>query len=260
MDALVGPALAVTQALLALGNEVTPTELGTLVRNRRAPQIWDANHVAHPAATTPEEIDRLLARAEEHYAGLAHRRFDLGPAVAPALEARLVREGYAQRRFEVMVLEGELRGGSRACDIRAIRDDAGWAAFAALRAVAWTEEAGRLGLSGEPDVAAQTCLVFRAKSPPVRWWLACEGGAPCGYFASWEGVRGIGQVEDLFVHPGHRHRGIATALVHHCVRDCRARGAGPVLLVADPADTPREMYAAMGFRVLAVKREYLRRS
>jgi ribosomal protein S18 acetylase RimI-like enzyme len=103
------------------------------------------------------------------------------------------------------------------------------------------------------------CLVLRAKAPPVRWWLAYEDGEPSGYFSSWEGVGGIGQVEDLFVHPARRHRGIATALVRHCVRDARAHGAGPVVLVADPDDTPREMYAAMGFRVLAHRREYLRR-
>jgi ribosomal protein S18 acetylase RimI-like enzyme len=259
MDALVRPALAVTQAFLALGNEVTPTPLGVFVRNRRAPRIWDANHVAHPAAAAPEEVDRLLATVEAHYAGSPHRRVDLDAAPSPALETRLAREGWIERRFEVMVLDGELRGRGGPCDIRPIAGDAGWAAFEGLRALAWAEESARLGLSGDPGIAAETCRVFRAKAPPVRWWLAFERDEPRGYFASWEGIDGIGQVEDLFVHPAHRHRGIATALVHHCVRDCRAHGAGIVLIVADPADTPREMYAAMGFRVLAVKREYLRR-
>jgi predicted GNAT family acetyltransferase len=66
----------------------------------------------------------------------------------------------------------------------------------------------------------------------------------------------MGQVEDLFTHPDFRHRGLATALIHHCVADARQQGAGPVMLVADAHDTPKDMYAAMGFRPVAAKREY----
>ena len=63
-------------------------------------------------------------------------------------------------------------------------------------------------------------------------------------------------MEDLFTHPEFRHRGLATALIHNCVADCRAHGAGPVVIVCDPGDTPKEMYAAIGFRPIAIKREY----
>ncbi len=47
-----------------------------------------------------------------------------------------------------------------------------------------------------------------------------------------------------------------TALIHAGVADCRSRGAGAVVVVADPHDTPREMYAALGFRPVAIKRIY----
>jgi predicted N-acetyltransferase YhbS len=60
----------------------------------------------------------------------------------------------------------------------------------------------------------------------------------------------------LFVEAAFRHRGLATALIHHCVRRCREAGAGPVVIVADPDDTPKHMYAAMGFRPVATKRDY----
>lgn len=56
-----------------------------------------------------------------------------------------------------------------------------------------------------------------------------------------------------------RPRGVATALIHRAVADCRARGAGPVLIVADVDDTPKRMYAALGFRPLAVEQKYLLR-
>ena len=57
----------------------------------------------------------------------------------------------------------------------------------------------------------------------------------------------------------HRHRGIASALIAHCVQDARERGARPAVIGADPTDTPMRMYAAMGFRPLFMKLNYVRR-
>src|SRR5262249_57474549 len=93
----------------------------------------------------------------------------------------------------------------------------------------------------------------------VRYWLAYVDGQPRGFVASLIGPTGTGQVEDLYVEPEVRHRGLATALIHRGVADCRARGAGPVLIVADGSDTPKAMYAAMGFRPRAVEHKYLLR-
>jgi len=45
-------------------------------------------------------------------------------------------------------------------------------------------------------------------------------------------------------------------LIHLCVRACREAGAGPVVIVADPDDTPKHMYAAMGFRPVGINRAY----
>ena len=60
----------------------------------------------------------------------------------------------------------------------------------------------------------------------------------------------------MFTRAKFRHRGVATALIHRCVADCRAQGAGPVIIIADPDDTPKDMYTAMGFRPLVVLRSY----
>ena len=79
-----------------------------------------------------------------------------------------------------------------------------------------------------------------------------------GYFSSWAGTGGVGQVEDLFVSPRFRRRGIAMALLHHCIARARADGAGPVVIGADPTDTPKEIYARMGFRPVALKRAWWR--
>jgi GNAT superfamily N-acetyltransferase len=86
--------------------------------------------------------------------------------------------------------------------------------------------------------------------------MAYVDDAPVGFFNAWEGIDRLGQVEDLYVLPEFRHRGIATALIHRCVAEARARGAGPIEICADPAETPKEIYAAMGWRPIAVCRQY----
>ena len=125
---------------------------------------------------------------------------------------------------------------------------------------------------------------MQSVSPPVRYWLAYRGGRSEALteLSAWTssrhaiGLRPVlariwggrseglnfrvatGYLDYLFTHPDYRHRGLATALVHHCVADSRKRGAGPVALEADPAGTPKHMYAAMGFRPLSVSHEYLK--
>ena len=79
-----------------------------------------------------------------------------------------------------------------------------------------------------------------------------------GMASVWDGLDGVGYVEDVFVEPAYRHRGLATALLHRCAADTRARGTRALTLVADADDTPQAMYAAMGFRHVATKRRYVR--
>ena len=54
-------------------------------------------------------------------------------------------------------------------------------------------------------------------------------------------------------------RGLATALIAYCVSDARVR-AGPVIIGADPNDTPKLMYASMGFRPLYISANYVKMS
>lgn len=256
MHNLIDGALRVNEANLALGHETFAADGALFVRNTAFPEIYDANHVAHITAETPGGIERLLARVEREYAHCAHRQFHADQTTPAPFEARLLLDGYAKSEALVMLLEGELRCEPRTFDIQPIEDDAGWGAFASLAQLDWAEYRERTGLAEEASVGDTMSRVRRAKSPPLRYWLGYIDGAPRGYFSSWEGTEGVGQVEDLFVQREFRHRGLATALIGHCVRDSRARGAGGVVIVADPTDTPMRMYAAMGFRPVAVKREY----
>ncbi|MDO8615450.1 MAG: GNAT family N-acetyltransferase [Dehalococcoidia bacterium] len=259
MSDLIRAALATNAANLSLGSEVSRADNATFVRNPSHPIIYDANHVRDVTASTPEQIERLLVRVEREYAHAHHRRFDVDFRTPPEFSARLALEGYERNDELVMLLDGAPAGSPGDCDIRPVETQQDWAVYEYLRGRDWQDYASRHNRPPEPQVAASLFALARFRQPPVRHWIAYLEGEPAAYLSSWEGAGGVGQVEDLFALPQFRHRGLATALIHHCVADCRRHGAGPVAIVADAADTPKQMYAAIGFRPLTVVSHWLKR-
>jgi GNAT superfamily N-acetyltransferase len=259
MNPVVRRAVSVDEANRSLGAESFAACGATFVRSRALPIIHDLNHVGAVRAGDAATIDALMARVEVEFAGYRHRQFVLDADTPPELEARLVLDGYDDVEASlVMLLEGELRGAACAHTIQPLTTDADWTAYARLKRLDWAERAARLGLGPLPEVAEGLIACYRAKAPPLRYWLALVDGEPRAFFSSWEGPEGVGQVEDLFVEAPFRHRGIATALIHHAVAAARRAGAGPIAIIADTTDTPKAMYAAMGFRPVAVLRKYTR--
>lgn len=63
-------------------------------------------------------------------------------------------------------------------------------------------------------------------------------------------------MDSLVVDSGHRHRYVATTLIQAIVKDARSQGR-VVFLHADADDTPKEMYARMGFQMVDRQYEYL---
>ncbi len=255
---LISRALDVNAANLALGHEVFDADGARFVRNRAAPDIYDANHVTGITASTEREIDALLARVEREFPGYGHRMFHTDFRTPPLFEARLALDGYDRNEALVMLLEAGLRGQPPHAKITLVEDPADWELLAQLDMLDWLHYRERAGAAPQREAGARMHATHRMKSPPVRFWLVHDEGEPRGFFSSWEGLDGVGQIESLFVQREYRHRGLATALLHHCIADARKHGAGSVVIVADPADTPKDMYAAMGWRPMAVKREYKR--
>jgi GNAT superfamily N-acetyltransferase len=249
-------AIRVDQTHEALGHRTFGAEGAVFISNPALPDIHVANYVRSVTVGTPDAIERLLAKAEREFAGCPHRCFEVDLDTPPAFEAKLVHGGYEPRGFVLMVLEGELQGHAKTVDLALADDERSWAAADRLKRLDWAEARAKVGLAPLLGVGDRLALVARLKTPPDRKWLAYVDGAARGMSSVWD-VGGFGQVEDVFVEPGYRHRGIATALIHHCIADCRSRGAGAVVIVADAADTPQTMYAAMGFRPVATKRRYV---
>ena len=257
---LAAKVLDVDAALMALGCERFQGDGATWVRDRQFPSIYDANHVSATSVSTTAEVDHLLARVEVEYAHCNHRRFHVDFRTSPLLTARLALDGYVRDDTLMMLLEGDLAGSAKDHDIRPVRTEQGWQVYASLKAADWDEHRQKLP---EPKPGAEIgeafVHIYRRKAPELQYFLAYVDGTPAAFFSSWPGIGGIGQVEDLFTLPEFRHRGLAKALMHRCVRDCRERGARSVAIACDPADTPKQMYRAMGFVPIALAVHYLKR-
>lgn len=246
---------------LALGNRVENGVQGRFVCWPDTPAIYDANHGQAVTASRPDEIDAVLLHHERIQArnGCRHRYFVCDHRTPAAFEARLLLEGYAVDRELELVLEGPLRARPNdGIDLRIVETEDDWAAIAALTRADHLDEAERLGTRAyDPEVTDGLVAARRRRAPEERTFLARVDGTDCACFSSWPGTHGVGKVEDLFTLPAFRHRGIATALIVRAVADARQRGAGPVNIGANPTETPMHMYAALGFRPIAVRRGYL---
>ncbi len=236
------------------GNTVVERAGARFVVNRRCPQVWDANHVGGVGEAGRVDVARLLDAVEDEFAWAGHRQVHVGPAAPEALAAELSLAGYELQSEVDLVLpaDREVAAGTEAagCAIRPVHTADDVASLVALTRADHVEEAAKQGR--EPwrhDVTAQMVEVRLGKAPALQFFLASVGGADVAFFSSFAPLAagGVGIVEDLFTLPEHRGRGVARALIRHCVADTRSRGAREVSIGADPADWPQRWYAALGF-------------
>lgn len=246
-------------AYLALGHRVHEGPAGRVVREPVGPRIYDANHLQAVRASSSEAIEALLAFAEKELDGLGHRHVVVDPMTPPAFVARLALEGYTPKPTLQMLLEGPLAGPEPApVAVAAAREEADWRALRRLLREDHVEDCTRQGRPPYPEEVTDEMLAVKRRKPGLRFWLARVQEEPAAFFSSWPGEGGVGMVEDLFTLPRFRRRGVARALIHHAVADARARGAREVLIGADPTDTPKELYARLGFRPVCLTWSWLR--
>lgn len=85
-------------------------------------------------------------------------------------------------------------------------------------------------------------------------YLAYAEGVPVGFaqlYPSWSSasLQSLWILNDLYVAPDYRQRGIARALINESLELCRARGDKGLLLETMPDNTPaRKLYESLGFR------------
>jgi GNAT superfamily N-acetyltransferase len=250
-------ALDVNWSNLALGHQVFSAAGATFVRNPALPDVYDANFVFDITASEPAAINALLGRVGEEYPHAPRFTFRTDPLTPPAFEARLAFEGYEWTDAILLLLEGPVLGTRRECEIRPVEDDAASLTYAELKHLDWCEHAPPKKVeAGDSSIVQRLIATNKLKCPPVQYVLAYQDGCGVGYSSTWEGRDGVGQVEDVFVHAAYRRRGIAAAMIHRCVEIARARGAGPMVIVVDPRNAAKYLYSALGWRPIALCRQY----
>jgi GNAT superfamily N-acetyltransferase len=240
-----------------LSGTSTDRELGRFLVEPTRPQVWDANHVRRARAGSDRAIDELLAEMDRVYAAMGHRQINVDTDTPDRLEARLALDGWTAKPAIQHLLRGPLRLDlvTRAAPsdlvIRPAVDGDDWVSMGELTRLDHLEGAHDEGREAwAPSVTQDIVDHRRAKAPHVQAWLAQLDGRDVGMFSSMgppPGDARIGLVEDLFVHPDWRGRGISVELIARCVADARDRGADQVLIGSDPDDWPKGLYARLGF-------------
>jgi len=222
-----------------------------LLRDDRCPNVYDANHVRR-IASPDAEVPLLLDDAERVFADRHYRSFRLDARVAaPSLESQLALRSYQPSAEILMTLDGAVRGRAASVRIAPLESEDAWLAWRSVKQQ--DTRAPWFATIGDEWVA-----YVRRKAPAVTYFGAFDGPDLLGSFSVFL-HDGVGYLEDLLVAPAARLRGVATALVAHCAREARRRGAQLLFLPAAADDTPKTMYAAMGFVPIGVAWNWLLR-
>ena len=119
--------------------------------------------------------------------------------------------------------------------------------LADLPAAAGVYRRASLSNAGDRDnlLAHPDYLILRPEGlAEGRTYVAEEEGSVAG-FATWARADGVTELEDLFVDPAWRRRGLATALVSRIVDVLRAQGVRCLEVTANPH--AQGFYRAAGF-------------
>ncbi len=243
---------AMDDAFMGLGNTTVNEPGATIVHNADALRVRDANHVSLIAHDTAPTFDALLAYTDTILGGAPARVIKTSALTPPDIAAQLLCAGFKRDDGVFLLLEGPLRAGVPAHEVRLMETDADWAAWRTLDAMNWAETTAKVGVTFSEEFQGHYATLKRARTRAIQYWLAYADGAPRAFLSSWEGINGIGMLEDLFTQPEYRHRGLATSLIAHAVADVRARRTQRIAIPADAQDTPKHMYAALGFRPLSL--------
>ena len=219
-----------------------PTPFGMVYLTSDYPIYYDGNFmtVDRDDATVEgllAEGDRLLGAA-----GLEHRHvvaYDevLGRRLAP---------GFAEAGFEVarLVFMGLHRPMDRTVDTSMV-DELTWDEMAPLRAIETRAEP----YANDDETVRQ--LVDRniatGRATHVRHYAARAADGIHASLCDLYSDGSVAQVEDVGTFEAHRNQGLARATVSRVLEVATSENHEFVFIVADDEDTPKDLYAKLGF-------------
>ena len=226
------------ETLTGSADTVEEHPLGALVLTPSLDAVWSLNALIVAGAPPTLSLDDIEAVFDERFAG--HRFASAlihDDATAAGIEREARERGWTVEHEVNMELRRE---PDRVADTSGVRE-ATKDEVVALMSSWFAEEHAKHG----PDVLRQLDEFAERewRSRPPRAFVSGNGEATCKLWS--DGT--TAQVEDVYTAPGARGHGHARALVTHAVAVARAEGHELTFIVADDDDTPKELYARLGF-------------
>ena len=219
------------------------------------PETWDANWITAAPDAAPGAV---LAAVDRHFGAHAHQVVWADCLTDPGVEAALALAGFSVANTTIeMLATGPVTSPHPlpALSLRPV-DAANWAELAGL--VRRDHVEGRRTHHTDAAVGAGLLDGMRRKLGACRFWLIDAGTDAAVYGMSAVCPNGLGLIESLFTVPAQRGRGLMSAFIVDAARRLRDAGCDGVFLDAHAEDTPKHLYARLGFAAVALNRTWVR--
>lgn len=241
METAVSRIAAFERGSLALtADEMTSTPHGWVARTPSLPVVRSLNQVG---VSGPIGLEDALELLELHLGDLPYRQLVLEDEPAgERFAAELGPSGWKVDRNVLMVLTGAPdRGLDTSAVVEADEDDA------LVLMAAWTAEDEELRSSpaAHRQVLEATRRTWRARNAR-RFGVRGDDGALAGITMLYSDGQ-VAQVEDVYLDPSVRGRGLGRALVTHAVVQALDAGHELVFIGGNDNDWPKDLYARVGF-------------
>ncbi|MGE6697722.1 GNAT family N-acetyltransferase [Hyphomonas sp. NPDC076900] len=242
-----------------LGNECIRGDHCQLVIDRAHPAVWSSNHASRIRAETEPEIDAVFETMDRAFAHCSHRFVSSDCFTPPQFLAHLAMRDYRELTPTLqMILPGDLASVTAPhLDLREVISDQDWRVVARLVRTDHEEGARTNRTALTDEVSRGIVEGFRKKAGPCTLYLARLDGEDCAYGMAVRCPNGLGMVEDLYTLPGYRGRGIASAIIRHCVDVLRQEDHQVIFLGAHITERPKHLYHKLGFKPLMLTREFV---
>lgn len=226
------------ETVVASVDEVEPHAWGTLLRTPSLDAVWALNGLLVEGSPPKLTLDALDALFAERFAGGRYASATLDDEVLAArLEPEARERGWKVEHELVMELRRE---PDRLADTSRVREG-GEAEMLALTDRWFAEDHAAEGPATLRQLSEYAAREWRAR--PTRAFVSGDGLAMCKLWS--DGT--TAQVEDVYTAPEARGAGHARALVTRAIAVAREDGHDLTFIVADADDTPKELYARLGF-------------